>query len=332
MRAAVYDRFAGPDAIELREVARPVPRGDEVLVRVHAASVNSWDYDLVVGKPFLVRLAGGGLFRPARPILGADIAGRVTAVGPDARKFQPGDAVFGDISEHGWAGFAEYASASETAFTDKPDTMSFEQAAAIPQAALLALQGLRDKATTQPGDQVLINGAGGGAGTFAIQIAKLHGAEVTGVDHTTKLDLMRACGADHVLDYTATDYTATGKRYDLIVDMVARRSPGAYLRALTDTGTFVMIGGATGTILQLAVAMLVTRKRAKRITIQGLRPNTDDLDHMAQLFDDGSVAPVIDRVFPLTETAEALRYLGEGHALGKVVIVMEEPDEGDAAA
>ncbi|MCB0227178.1 MAG: NAD(P)-dependent alcohol dehydrogenase, partial [Anaerolineae bacterium] len=257
------------------------------------------------------------------PILGADVAGTVEAVGPNVKQFQPGDAVFGDLCEGGWCGLAEYVCARETALTLKPAGMTFEQAAATPQAGVLALQGLRDKRPVQPGQKVLINGAGGGVGTFAVQMAKSFGAEVTGVDSLAKLATLRSLGADHVIDYTQEDYTQTDRQYDLIVDVVARRSISDYKRALTPQGTFVVIGGSIATILQTAtLGTWYSKPEGQQMSLLMHRPNKD-LASIIALFESGQVVPVIDKCYPLPEAAEAIRYLGAGHAKGKVVITVE---------
>jgi NADPH:quinone reductase-like Zn-dependent oxidoreductase len=330
MKAIVYETYGLPDVLRLRELPKPVPAHGEVLVKIHAVSVNSWDWDLLTGRPAAFRI-WSGLFRPKHKILGSDIAGSVEAVGENAGRFQPGDAVFGDISMSGWGGFAEYVAVPESVLAPKSDGMSFEQAASIPQAGLLALQGLRKAAIISvplginPGHKVLVNGAGGGVGTFAIQIAKLSGAEVTGVDSTAKLEAMRAVGADHVIDYTKQDFTRNGRRYDFILDAVARRSVFDYARALSSNGTFIMVGGSVATILQvLILGPLFGMLGKKKLGILAWSISTDDLDAMRELFDAGKVVPVIDRVYPLGEAAEALRCLGEGRALGKLVISMEE--------
>ncbi len=250
MKAIVYDEYGSPDVLRLEGIDEPTVGDDDVLVRVHAASVNSWDWDNLRGKPFLTRVLWG-LFRPRRRVLGADIAGRVEAVGKNVTRFRPGDEVFGDLCESGWGGFAEYARARENALALKSHKMTFEQAAAFPQAGVMALQGVRDYGRLQPGQKVLINGAGGGVGTFAIQMAKAYGAEVTGVDSTKKLDLMRSLGADHVVDYTTQDFAKDGRRYDVILDVTAQRSMFDYRRVLNPTGVYIMIGGATVRILQL---------------------------------------------------------------------------------
>jgi len=244
MKAIVYSRYGPPDVLELKEIARPTPKENEVLVKVLAASVNSWDWDLLRGTPFANRLMFG-IVKPKIGILGCDIAGQVEAVGRNVKQFQPGDEVFGDISGCGWGGFAEYVCARENVLALKLASMTFEEAAAVPQAAVLALQGLRDKGKIQPGQKVLINGAGGGAGTFGVQIAKSFGAEVTGVDSASKLDMLRSIGADHVIDYTQEDFTKNGQVYDLILDVVTHRSIFDYKRALSPMGIYVMLGGGS---------------------------------------------------------------------------------------
>ncbi len=240
MKAIVYEKYGPPEVLQLKEVEKPTPKDDEVLIKVHVASANAAGWHLLRADPFFVRLMGGGLLKPKNKILGADIAGRVEAVGRNVKQFQPGDEVFGDISGCGFGGFAEYVCARENALVLKPASMTFEEAAAIPQAAVLALQGLRDKRQIQPGQKVLINGAGGGVGTFAVQLAKYFGAEVTGVDSTKKLDMLRSIGADHVIDYTQKDYTKSGQCYDLILDVAAHRSIFDYKRALSPEGIYVM--------------------------------------------------------------------------------------------
>ncbi len=321
MKAIVYTKYGSPDVLQLKEVEKPTPKDNEVLVTVHAASLNSWDWDLLRGKPFLVRL--WGLLRPKYQILGADIAGRVEAVGKNVKLFQPGDAVFGDLCRCGWGGFAEYVCAKENALAIKPASMTFEEVAAIPQAGVMALQSIRDKGQVQPGQQVLINGAGGGVGTFAVQIAKSYGAEVTGVDNTKKLDMLHSIGADQVIDYTQEDFTKNGQRYDLIVDVVANRSIVDYKRALSPNGILVMVGGSMSALFQtFFLGPWISMMGSKKMGILAHEPNKN-LVHMKEFFETGKVVPVIDRRYPLSEVAEALRYLGEGHAKGKVVINLE---------
>jgi NADPH:quinone reductase-like Zn-dependent oxidoreductase len=322
MKAIVYEQYGPPDVLELKEVEKPIPKDNEVLVKVHAASVNDWDWGLLRGTPFMNRLFFG-LLRPKIKILGSDIAGRVEAVGMNVKRFQSGDEVFGDLSACGFGGFAEYVCASENALVLKQTSMTFEEAAAEPQAAVLALQGLRGKGQIQPGQRVLINGAGGGAGTFAVQIAKSFGAEVTGVDSTRKLDIMRSIGADHVIDYIQEDFTKSGQRYDWILDFAAHHSIFDYYRALSPGGIYVMVGGSTARLFQaLFLAPLISMTTSKKMRILMHKANKD-LDFMKELFKAGKVKPVIDKCYTLSEVAEALRYFGKGHARGKVVIAVD---------
>jgi NADPH:quinone reductase-like Zn-dependent oxidoreductase len=321
MKAIVYTEYGPPDVLQLKEVGKPTPRDNEVLIRVHAASINSWDWDLLRGE-FLNRLIFRGLLRPKLKILGCDVAGRVDAVGGNVTQFQPGDEVFGDLCGCGWGGFAEYVCARENALTLKPASMTFEEVAAVPQAAAMALQGLRDKGQIQPGQNVLINGAGGGVGTFAVQIAKSFGAEVTGVDSTGKLDMVRSIGADQVIDYTQEDFTKNEQRYDLILDVAAYRSISDYKRALSPKGIYVMVGGSMARILQAVfLGPWISMTGSKKMCILAAEPNKG-LTFMKELFEAGKVVPVIDRRYPLGEVAEALRYFGEGYAQGKVVITV----------
>jgi NADPH:quinone reductase-like Zn-dependent oxidoreductase len=293
MKAIVYREYGLPDVLELEEVQKPTAGDDEVLVKVHAASVNSWDWDLLRGKPLLFRLLWGVL-RPKHEIPGADIAGRVEAVGRTVTEFQPGDEVFGDLCECGWGGFAEYACARESALALKPANMTFEQAAAVPQAAVMALQGTRDYAHTQPGKKVLINGAGGGVGTFAVQMAKLFGAEVTGVDSTSKLDMLRSIGADHVIDYTQEDFTRNGQCYDLILDNAVHRPISDYKRALGPEGIHIVVGGSMARVFQLLLLRpWLSMSEGKKMVVLAHDPNKD-LAFLAELLEAGKVVPVID--------------------------------------
>jgi len=319
MRAVVYSAYGGVEQLRLAEVARPEPRPGELLIRVKAASLNSWDWDLLRGKPFLARL--GGLLRPQHPILGADVAGLVEGVGPGSR-FAVGDAVFGDLSGAHWGGFAEYVAAPETALAKIPEGVSFEAAAATPQAGLLAWQGLRWKGEMRPGDQVLVNGGGGGAGTFAIQLAKRVGAVVTGVDRAEKLELMQAMGADRVIDYRVEDFAAGSARYDLIIDMVAARPLAQYRRVLTPTGRLAVVGGTTSTSLAVAsIGAMTSKPEGQRLGLVLHQPNVGQLAELGALIAAGEVRPAIDRVYPLAETTAAFRRLGAGEALGKLVVV-----------
>ena len=322
MKAIVYQQYGSPDVLELKEVEKPTPKDNEVLAKIHAASINDWDWGLLRGKPFMSRLVFG-LLKPRTKILGGDIAGRVEAVGRNVKQFQPGDEVFGDLSGCGFGGFAEYVCARENALVLKSASMTFEEAAAVPQAAVLALQGLRDKMQIQKGQKLLINGAGGGAGMFAVQIAKLLGAEVTGVDSTSKLDMMRSIGADQVIDYTQEDFTKNGQCYDLILDFAAHHSIFDYKRALSPKGIYVLVGGSTARMFQIMfLGPLISMAGSKKIGVMMHKPNKD-LAFLKELFEAGKVKPVIDRRYTLSEVSEALRYFGEGNHKGKVVITVE---------
>jgi len=325
MKAIVYHKYGPPDVLELQEIEKPTVKEDEVLVKVHAASANPADWHLLRATPFLARLTAG-LLKPKYKILGSDIAGRVEAVGRNVKQFQPGDEVFGDKFACGWGGFAEYVRVPEDSLVLKPANISFEEAASVPLAALTALQGLRDKGQIQPGQKVLINGASGGVGTFAVQIAKSFGAEVTGVCSTRNLDMVRSIGADQVIDYTQKDFTKNGQTYDLIYCAVGNRSAADYKRALNPNGICVVAGFTTMSHMLFQVLFLgawVSMTGSKKIGLMGtVKPNKRDLIFMKELLKAGKVVPVIDRRYPLSETAEAIRYLEEGHARGKVVVTM----------
>ena len=321
MKAIVFTRYGSPDGLELREVPRPTPEDDELLISVHASSINSWDWEFLNGTPFLNRLMFGLLKpKPGKQILGADIAGTVEAVGRRVTRFQPGDEVFGDLWDN-WGGFAEYACAREAALEAKPANSTFEEAAAVPQAGVLALQGLRMAGRMQPGQKVLINGAGGGVGTFAIQLAKRSGTEVTGVDAPHKLNVVRSVGADHVIDYTQRDFTSTAERYDLIIDCQSSRSMADYKRALRPGGTYAMVGGSR--VLPLLFesfrASLTGESRKFRLVAEG--PNKG-LAELKELLEAGELVPIIDRTYRLSEVPEALRYFGEGRHKGKIAITV----------
>ncbi len=322
MKAIVYEKYGSPDVLQLKDVEKPTPGDDEVLVKVHAASLNAYDWHSLRADPFLVRIMGGGFLKPKNKILGADIAGRVEAVGKNAKQFQPGDEVFGDISDCGCGGFAEYVCASENALALKPANTTFEEAAAVPMAAVTALHGLRDNGQIQPGQKVLINGASGGVGTFAVQIAKSFGAEVTCVCSTRNLELVKSLGADKVIDYTKEDFTKNGQHYDLILAVNGYHSILEYKRALNPRGIYGMVGGSNGQIYQaMFLSRLVSMIGSKKMGIViGKLSNNKDLVFMKELLEAGKVVPVIDRVYPLSEVAEAIRYLEEGHARGKIVI------------
>jgi len=321
VKAVVYHKYGPPDVLQIKEVAKPTPTDDEILIKVHAVSVNRSDWESLIGKPLYARV--GGLLKPRRPILGSDVAGRVEMAGRNITQFQPGDELFGEIpGYHG--GFAQYVCAPEKTLARKPAGMTFEEAAAIPQAGVIALQGILNKGQVQPGQKVLINGAGGGAGTFAVQLAKLYGAEVTGVDNTGKLDFMRSLGADHVIDYTREDFTKNGKQYDLILDVIAHRSVFAYRRALKPNGTYFLVGGSVATLFQiLLLGPWIRRTTSKKIRLLAVQPNRKDLVSITELCEAGKIVPVIDKRYPLSEVPEALRYLGEGRAKGKVIITVD---------
>jgi NADPH:quinone reductase and related Zn-dependent oxidoreductases len=320
MKAILFTNYGSPDVLELTEVEKPVPTENQVLVKVHAASANPLDWHRMRAAPFLVRM-GEGFFKPKDPRLGADIAGKVEVVGEHVTEFRPGDEVFG----LGSGSFAEYALAGKSKLALKPANLSFEAAAAVPVAAFTALQGLHDKGQIQAGQTVLINGAAGGVGTFAVQIAKSFGAEVTGVCSTRNLDMVRSIGADHVIDYTREDFTRNGQHYDLIYDAVGNRSVFAYRRALRPQGLCVLAGFTS--IPRLLEHMILgprlSQAAGKQIIFQGLASTSqENLLVIRKLLETGKVVPVIDRCYPLNETAVAIRYLEAGHARGKVVIAV----------
>lgn len=321
MKAILHTKYGSPDELQLGEVEKPVPMENEVLVKVRASSVTYSNSAFVSGKPFLVRMMGAGLFKPKHKILGSDIAGRVETVGENVEQFRPGDEVFGDLSECGRGGFAEYVAVPENALALKPANLTFEEAAAVPEAAVVALQGLRDKGQVQPGQKVLIYGASGGIGTFSVQIAKSFGAEVTGVCSSRNLDLVRSIGADHVIDYTREDFTQNGQQYDLILATAGYRSLFDYARALSPKGIYVVTGGSMAQVFQpMYLGPFLSMTAGKKMGNLAMRPSQKDLVFVAQLIEAGKVRPVIDRCYPLSETAEALRYYGKGHSRGKVVI------------
>jgi len=324
MKAIVYHNYGSPDVLKLEEVARPAPGEGEVLVKVHAASVNAADIHLLKADPFVIRLMVGGLFHPKYKILGADMAGQVEAVGQNVKQFQPGDAVFGDISACGWGAFGEYVCVRENALVLKPTNITFEEAAAVPLAAVTALQGLRDRGQIKPGQKVLINGASGGVGSFALQIARSFGAEVTAVCSTRNVDMARAMGADHVIDYTRADFTRNGQGYDLILAANGYHSLSDYKRALSPGGIYVCAGGSMVQVFQgMLLGPWISRSGNIKMSTLAAAPNQKDLVFIKALIEAGKLKAVIDRRYPLNEAAEALGYVNEGHARGKVVITME---------
>jgi NADPH:quinone reductase-like Zn-dependent oxidoreductase len=318
MKAVIYRSYGSPDVLRLEEIERPTPTDDEMLIRIHAVSINGTDREGLAGNPLYSR--SGGLLKPRDQILGSDIAGRVEFAGKNITKFEPGDEVFGELPGYR-GGFAEYVCTSGRTMAAKPASITFEEASAIPQAGVIALQGIRMKGKVQPGQKVLINGAGGSAGSFAVQLAIIDGAEVTGVDNTGKLDFLRSLGAEHVVDYTREDFTRTGEQYDLILDMIGHRSVFAYKRALNPNGTYFFVGGSVGVLFQtLLLGPLIRRASDRNIRLLIVPQNRKDLLAIGDLCAAGKVKPIIDRVYPLREVPDALRYVVEGRAKGKVVI------------
>jgi NADPH:quinone reductase-like Zn-dependent oxidoreductase len=321
MTAIVQEEYGSPDKLELREVEKPVVDDDGVLVRVRVAAVNALDWRVMRGLPYMVRLSEGRR-RPENPIRGVDLAGHVEAVGKNVTEFKPGDEVFGERAR----AFAEYVLGKEDHFAHKPASLTFEQAATLGCAALTALQGLRDKAEVEPGQKVLINGAGGGVGTFSVQIAKAFGAEVTAVCHTHNVEMVRSIGADRVIDYTREDFTKTKERYDVVFDNVGNRSLRRLRRILTPSGTLVFVGGPhfrfVAPLIRILRGVIVSRFSKQRLRPHLATHSKDDLLVLKELVESGKVTPVIDRTYSLSEVPEAIRYLEEGHARGKVVIAV----------
>ncbi|MCL4263292.1 MAG: NAD(P)-dependent alcohol dehydrogenase [Anaerolineae bacterium] len=319
MKAIIYQKYGSPDVLELQEVAKSTPHENQLLIKVQAASINAGDWRMMRADPFLIRL-GGGFLRPKDSRLGSDVAGRVEAVGANVKQFQPGDEVFG--CAHG--SFAEYVLARETKLALKPANVTFEVAAAIPVAALTALQGLRDAGEIQPGQQVLIQGASGGVGTFAVQLAKHFGAEVTAVCSTRNLDMVRSLGADQVIDYTKEDFTRNPQRYDLMLAVNGYHALAAYKRALKPQGIYVCAGGTMPQFFQaILLGSLMSKSGGQKMGSMGMaKVIQEDLVYLGELLQTGQISPVIDRSYPLSETAEAFRYVEDKHAQGKVVITI----------
>jgi NADPH:quinone reductase-like Zn-dependent oxidoreductase len=323
MTAIVRSEYGGPDVLRLETVDRPTPAHDEVLIAVDTAATNAADWHILRGKPFPARLMDGGLRRPTHSILGSDVAGRVEAVGSDVDRFQPGDAVFGDLSGAGWGGFAEYVSAPRDAVVSKPADVSFEAAAAAPLAGVTAMQALREHGDVRSGDSVLINGASGGVGTFAVQIARALGAEVTAVCSTRNVETARSIDANHVIDYTREDFADREDHFDLIVAVNGSRSIFAYRRALRSDGTYVMVGGSTKQMIQaMALGPVLSAVGSQNLGNMLMEPDRDDLTDLRDLLEGGAVEPVIDRRYPLAEVPDALASLEDGHAWGKVVVTV----------
>jgi NADPH:quinone reductase-like Zn-dependent oxidoreductase len=322
MKAIVYDKYGPPDVLELKEIEKPIPEDNQVLVKVHASSVNYGNLVLLKGEPFLARLFFGPI-KPKYSIPGGDIAGRVEAVGRNVKQFQPGDEVFGDLSGCGWGGFAEYVSVPENVLVPKPYHLSFEEAAAVPMAAVTALQSLRNKGRVKSEQKVLIYGASGGVGTFAVQIAKAFGAEVTGVCSTRNVEIIQSIGADHAIDYTKEDFSRKADVYDLIIGANGYQPISVYKRALSPNGIFVHVGGSGTQMFQaMVLGPWISMTGKKKIGSFLQRPNQKDLFFIRELLDTGKIKPVIDRQYQLSEIQEAFRYFEKGHAQGKVVITM----------
>jgi NADPH:quinone reductase-like Zn-dependent oxidoreductase len=323
MKAIVYHEYGSPDVLKLEDVDKPAPNDDEVLVRVRAAAANPADWHYLRGVPYIMR-PQAGLRRPKNAVLGRDISGEVDAVGKDVTAFRPGDEVFAEVET---GGFAEYTCVAEKLVVSKPANLTFEQAAAVPLAGLTALQGLRDAGKVEPEQKVLIIGASGGVGTFAVQLAKHLGAEVTGVCRTRNVELVRSLGADHVVDYTREDFVQSGRKYDLILQLAGTRSPSDLRRALTSKGTLVLSSGESsgrwlGPVNRMLTAAVVSPFVSQKLGSFLARANKDDLQFLKELIEAGKVKPVIDRTYSLSEVPEAIRYLEEGHARGKVVVTV----------
>ena len=322
MKAIIVEQYGTPDVMEFKNVEKPTPKDNEVLVKIHAAALNMFDWHLLTADIFLVRL-NAGFFKPKYKIPGADVAGRVEAVGKNVTQFKVGDEVYGDLAASGCGSFAEYVAVPEKALALKPVNLTFEEAAAYPMAAVTALQGLRDQGKLQPGQKVLIQGASGGVGSFAVQIAKVLGAEVTAVCSTRNMDQVRSLGADHVIDYAKEDFTRNGKQYDLIFAVNGYHPINDYKRALSPKGIYVAAGGSMRQIFEsLLRSSFVSEKNGRQLGVLTAKPKQEDLIYLKGLTEAGRVKPVIDKRYPLNETAHALRYLGEGHARGKVVITV----------
>lgn len=324
MKAVVYTKYGSPDVLQIKDIKKPVPNDDQVLIKVRAVSINPLDWHFIEGTPYIMRAMAVGLRKPKDPRLGVDMAGEVEAIGKNVTQFKPGDAVFGARN----GAFAEYVCArADKAVVLKPERLSFEQAAAVPVAGLTALQGLRDIGKVQPGQKILINGASGGVGTFAVQIAKTLGADVTGVSSTRNLDLVRSLGADHVIDYTKENFTEGQEQYDVILDNVGTQPLSGFRRVLKPKGIYVMIGGGgpndgrlIGPMGRPVKALLLSPFISQKMGMMLAKLNKQDLTVLGDLMEAGKVTPVIDRTYPLTQIADAIRYLEEGHARGKVVI------------
>jgi 2-desacetyl-2-hydroxyethyl bacteriochlorophyllide A dehydrogenase len=329
MKAIICTKYGSPDVLQLQEVAKPAPKDDEVLIKIHAASINARDWRMMRANPFFIRLAPGGFLQPKNKILGCDVAGRVEAIGGNVKQFKPGNKVFGYLpGATGRGTFAEYVCANENAITLKPANLTFEQAAAVPVAALTALQALRDCGNIQAGQKVLINGASGGVGIFAVQIAKAFGADVTAVCSTRNLEMVRSLGADHAIDYTREDFTRNGQQYDLILAVNGYHPISDYLRALDPEGAYVVAGGSMFQLMEVASNRnRIFKTGEQKISVASLVQSQKDLIFMKELVESGKVIPVIDGCYPLSKIAEAFWYFEKEHAQGKVVITVEQDNK-----
>lgn len=325
MKAVVCKKYGSTDLLKLQEVAKPIPKANEVLIKIHATAVNDYDWGMVKGKPYLYRLIFG-IFKPKRQIIGMELAGVIEDLGVNTASFKVGDSVYGDISEYGFGTFAEYICINEKAVTLKPARMSYVEAASIPHAAMLAVQAMIDIGKVQIGQRILINGAGGGFGTFGLQIAKLYNSEITGVDSGNKLEMMKSIGFDHIIDYKKEDFTKNGECYDLILDAKTNRSIFHYVRSLNPNGKYVTVGGHLNRLFQvLLLKPWISKFSKKSVHIVALKSNKD-LDYINELFEEGKIKPVIDGPFKLSEVPKAIQYFGEGRHKGKVVITVEQKD------
>ena len=323
MKAIRLKVYGLPNVLEIGEVAKPIPNDEEVLVRIHSASINDWDWGLVRGKPFMIRLFFG-LKKPKTTIPGVDISGKIEAVGDKVSSFKIGDEIYCDLSECGFGGFAEYVCVPEKYLSKKPSNISHNDACALPHAGLLALQGLVEKGKVKYGQSILINGAGGGVGTLGIQILKSYGVKVTGVDSDEKLDLMKALGFDSVMDYKKADFTDTGEKYDLILDTKSNRSVFKYARSLKKNGTYITVGGSMYRLFEiLLIGSLLSLFTGKKLSVLNLMPNKG-LDRISKLVEKGQIKPVIDGPYGFDEIPELIQYFGEGKHLGKIVVEIEK--------